>query len=301
MEERDYKIANHTFCLRMEADALLWENLGAYAPFVVPIPDKAAPIFTLTVAEKEENPDWESLFSVGDFDGDGACLKLFYAADGGRVFRISRQNQDLNHIFYLHIASDYHTATLSISEDSAQEEQVFALTNALMLLYAFTTATLGTLLMHASVVINNGKGYAFLGRSGTGKSTHSKLWLDHIEDSELLNDDNPVIRIENGIPMIYGTPWSGKTPCYKNKQAPLGGIVRLSQAPENKISSLRGVSAYAALSPSLSAMKWEREMADGIHNTLTRLIESTPVYHLQCLPNREAAVLCAQTLKGDMR
>ena len=55
-----------------------------------------------------------------------------------------------------------------------------------------------------------------LGKSGTGKSTHSRLWLKYIPDTKLLNDDNPAVRImDNNTIMIYGTPWSGKTPCYK--------------------------------------------------------------------------------------
>src|SRR5690606_24548491 len=75
------------------------------------------------------------------------------------------------------------------------------------------------ILIHASVVSCAGKAYAFLGKSGTGKSTHSRLWLRHIAGTELLNDDNPAIRIEpDGRVFVYGTPWSGKTPCYKNKK-----------------------------------------------------------------------------------
>src|SRR5690606_39491454 len=66
------------------------------------------------------------------------------------------------------------------------------------------------ILIHASVIAYQQKqGIAFLGKSGTGKSTHSKLWLQHIPDTELLNDDNPVVRLEeDGKAMIYGTPRS---------------------------------------------------------------------------------------------
>ena len=85
------------------------------------------------------------------------------------------------------------------------------------------------------MVIQAGNGYAFLGKSGTGKSTHSQLWLRYLEGYELLNDDHPIIRLVNDEVIIYGSPWSGKTPCYKNKQARLKAVVRLEQASENKI------------------------------------------------------------------
>ncbi len=82
----------------------------------------------------------------------------------------------------------------------------------------------------------------FLGPSGTGKSTHASLWLENVEGTELVNDDNPVVRIlDDGSIKVYGSPWSGKTPCYLNVNYPLGGIVNLIQASHNKISRLGGI------------------------------------------------------------
>ena len=112
-----------------------------------------------------------------------------------------------------------------------------AIDNALMVLFALATADKGTVLFHAAVVSHQGRGYMFLGPSGTGKSTHARLWLKHIGGTELVNDDNPVVR--QGV--VYGSPWSGKTPCYRNVSYPLGGIVVLSQAPYNKIEQLGGI------------------------------------------------------------
>ena len=155
-----------------------------------------------------------------------------------------------------------------------------------------STACRNTLLIHASAIACPHYAYAFLGRSGTGKSTHSQLWLKYIEGTSLLNDDNPVIRLHEEGAFIYGTPWSGKTPCYQNKRLPLGGIIRLSQSPENSIKRLKGASAYATIAPSVSTIKWNRLYADGIHATLSHLISQTEIYHLQCRPDEEAARVC---------
>ena len=74
-----------------------------------------------------------------------------------------------------------------------------------MLMYALATAGNDTLLLHAVVLSCEGKGYLFLGPSETGKSTHARLWLKHIEGTELVNDDHPVVR--NGV--VNGSPWGG--------------------------------------------------------------------------------------------
>ncbi|MEG1866539.1 MAG: hypothetical protein RR331_06680 [Bacteroides sp.] len=298
MKKADYTVARHTFRLQMEADSPLWQCLNNYDPFKEENPEGTSPVFTLTVAEDEDKTNLSLLTPQVDLDSDGACMELFITADGGRMFRIYLHDEAATRGSHLYISPGYHEATLYFCADATKGNRLFGITNALMLLYAFTTATLDTLLVHASVIANGGKAYLFLGRSGTGKSTHSRLWLQHIPGSTLLNDDNPVIRIAaDGIPILYGSPWSGKTPCFRNECAPAGAMVRLSQAPQNRIARLKGIAAYAALAPSLSGMRWETKMADGIHATLSQLVEKVPIFHLQCLPDEPAARLCAQTTK----
>ena len=99
--------------------------------------------------------------------------------------------------------------------------------------------------------------------------------------------------------MVYGSPWSGKTPCYRNVRYPIGGIVKLSQAPENKIRRLKGVEAYAAIVPSISGKRWNKSMADGLHETETALVKAVPIWHLECRPDEEAAELCCGHVVGN--
>ena len=170
--------------------------------------------------------------------------------------------------------------------------------NAMMVLFAMATARLATLLFHASTVSLEGKAYMFLGKSGTGKSTHSRLWLQNIEGAELVNDDNPVVRVnEDGTAVVYGSPWSGKTPCYRRVAYRLGGIVGLAQAPRNAIRRMGGIEAYALLSSSVSGKVWDKGIADGLHHTLNALAMKTAVWHLDCLPDGEAARLCCEAVK----
>ena len=151
--------------------------------------------------------------------------------------------------------------------------------------------------MHSSVTVKDGKGYLFLGRSGTGKSTHSQLWINNLEGCELLNDDNPVLRIEeNGEIRVYGSPWSGKTPCYRNLDYPVGAIVDLHQAKVNQIRRMSIAEAYATMFTSSSGIRFLKELADGIHAALEKVVCSVPCYSLDCLPNADAAFLCYKTV-----
>lgn len=177
-------------------------------------------------------------------------------------------------------------------------EASFVVDNFLMMIYAFATAVCGTLMVHASVIEYEGRGYLFLGKSGTGKSTHARLWLKNIAGSRLLNDDNPVVAADplTGQVKVYGTPWSGKTPCYLNKSVPVGAFVRLEQAPCNDISRLTAVRAFASILPSCSCVKQETEIYKGIIDSVTQIAMQIPVFHLKCLPDRDAAYLSMRTV-----
>jgi len=172
----------------------------------------------------------------------------------------------------------------------------FGLNDALMLIYAFAGAYHQTLLIHASCVSYHGYGYPFIAKSGTGKSTHTSLWLKYIEGSELMNDDNPVVRIVDGTPYIYGSPWSGKTPCYKDVKAPLGAVTRIDRALANSVDRLDPVQAFASLLPACSSMKWDTNLYKHLCDTVTTIIETTPIYTLHCLPDEEAARVCHKTI-----
>ena len=173
----------------------------------------------------------------------------------------------------------------------------FSLNTVLMLMFAFATAQKNTLLMHASVTMKDGKGYLFLGKSGTGKSTHSQLWIHHVGGCVLLNDDNPILRVEeSGEVRVYGSPWSGKTPCYKNLNVPVGAIVSLRQAKVNKIKRQSLPEAYASVYVSFSGYRFIKEMAEGLHVTNAKVVSAVPCFMLDCLPNAEAAWLCYQTV-----
>lgn len=277
-ETRHYEVAGHAFAVSGEGEDLaLMEN---YAPFAA---DGQPSVFSLSI-ERGAAPSFTEELRQED---EGQVIVCGRTADGQPVFEFVWAGATAG---WLVCTADYREGRLATTGSHTK----LAIDNALMVLYALATAGSGTVLFHAAVVSHGDRAYMFLGPSGTGKSTHARLWLKHIDGTELMNDDNPVVRIgADGRATVYGSPWSGKTPCYRNVSRELGAIVLLSQAPFNKIRRLGGLEAYAALVPSISGKRWDERIADGLHQTENALASTVPTWHLQCLPDEEAARLCA--------
>lgn len=168
----------------------------------------------------------------------------------------------------------------------------YGLNNALILVFAFAGCFRQTLLIHASLVRHDGRGYAFTAKSGTGKSTQVSNWLRYIPGCDLMNDDNPVVRVIGGEVYIYGSPWSGKTPCYRDVKAPLGAVTKICRDTVNRVERMPPIHAFATLLTACSSMKWDSGIYNAICDTVTRVVEKIPVYTLHCLPDRESAIVC---------
>ena len=166
--------------------------------------------------------------------------------------------------------------------------------------YGIMVLPFDTVAIHSSSVVYKGKAVLFLGESGTGKSTHTRLWREYIPGAVLLNDDSPVLRAEDGKVWAYGSPWSGKTPCYKQERYELAGCTRLSQAPYNKMKKLTVLQAYGAIHPSCPPeFAYDGKLYDCISGFIDKLISNIACYHLACLPDKEAAELSCRTLFGE--
>ena len=177
--------------------------------------------------------------------------------------------------------------------------EIYLLRFALWVGFGVLTCMDLTVAIHSSCIVYQNKAVLFLGESGTGKSTHTRLWREYIDGAILLNDDSPVLRVEDGKVWAYGTPWSGKTPCYKNQRYELVACVRLSQAPHNKIKRLSVLQGYGALHPSCPPeFAYDGQLYDGVSQVMDAILSQVPVYHLECLPDEEAALLSCKTIFG---
>lgn len=194
---------------------------------------------------------------------------------------------------------------LKLSLKSDDSQQVYCLRGnmdpallrfALWFAFNMAFAQSKTIAIHASAIVYKGKAWLYTGKSGTGKSTHTRLIHQCFTEVELLNDDSPIVRIEKGKCMVYGSPWSGKTPCYKRLRVELGGIVRLYQDTQNKMEQLTTHPAIGALLPSFPPELYLNAVGQQyVIHLISDILETTELFSLRCLPNKEAAKLSIET------
>ena len=275
-----YKVAGHVFSLSTKEDYR--NDLQQYEPFLTEATDNTA--FSIVIVDQLPTVLFHEELRQED---EGQTIVAGHLSTGEPYFEFWLGARLCATLLS---GTDYKTGKIEVKEN-----WLFGVNNAIMVMYAMATSNSRTALFHSSVVSYQGLAYMFLGHSGTGKSTHSSLWLKYINGTELVNDDNPVVRIlDNNEVRVYGSPWSGKTPCYRNVSYPVGAIVKLSQAPYNRIERLKGVKAYAAVMPSISGKRWDKKQAEGLHETENLLAQFAAIWHLDCLPDEAAALLCCK-------
>ena len=276
------------FTPQATTDASLLRSL---TPFIVSEGGNyATPLLTLTVDNQMKRDKSATL--IRSFDTGNGDTIVSRLADGGYQYVICNLRGEACCLLECHNRFTQCRCALR----GHATNRLFGLNNALMMAFAFAASYHETALIHASCIMKGQWGYPFTAKSGTGKSTHSALWMQCIEGCELLNDDNPIVRIVDGQPFIYGSPWSGKTPCYRNRQARLGAMTRIERCLSNHCDPLSPAQAFASLLPACSSMQWDEEIHTNLCNLITRIIETTPCYTMHCLPNEEAAMVCHQTI-----
>lgn len=291
LRRQAYKVAGHLFSIGMPQDSFLWERMKmSYGPFEVSQDNDSDSIFSLEISDEVLAEGASLVYSNKEDVEEGFITIEVYSTPKGHYFELT-QPGSLQVNARLLIDSTLRVARLSLAGRPVEQWLIF--NTAVDFCFLLSTADKGTVLTHASSVIYEGKAYLFLGKSGTGKSTHSRMWQTALEGVVLMNDDHPVLRVaDDGRTVAYGSPWSGKTPCYKNISAPLGGIIRISRAPYNKARRLPPIQAYASLMTSCSGMTWYKELADGRDRTLQAIVSKTPCWVMECLPDEDAARVC---------
>ena len=153
------------------------------------------------------------------------------------------------------------------------------------------------ILFHGSAIALDGEGYLFTAKSGTGKSTHTALWRRVFgERAVMINDDKPLIRIQNGIATVYGTPWNGKHRLGRNISAPLKAICILTRAQENRIVSIDKRTALPMLVQQTYRPADVQKTAKTLQ-LIDSLANSVSLYRLGCNMNITAAQAAYEAMK----
>jgi len=171
-------------------------------------------------------------------------------------------------------------------------------TVALLRVFSEAAADKGVILFHSSVMLYDGKAYLFTAPSGTGKTTHCRLWKELLGDRcTFLNGDKPMIDT-SGSPVIYGTPWKGKERYGINASAPVAAICFVKRGSEN---SIRRLTAEEALPKMIRQTYRPRDKAGLVKmmNSVIRLSQSTELFELTCNISTGAAVTSFEAMTGE--
>jgi hypothetical protein len=145
------------------------------------------------------------------------------------------------------------------------------------------------IMLHSSAVVVDGRAYLFTAASGTGKSTHTSLYLkEFMERAFILNDDKPAVRLEDGVFYAYGTPWSGKNGINTNARAPIAGICVLHRGERNEISRIGGKAAIFGIY-SQTLKPGSEKYINRVLSIIEKIIETVPIWELRCNMDPEAA------------
>ena len=156
------------------------------------------------------------------------------------------------------------------------------------------------LLFHGSCVAVDGEGYLFIAPSGTGKSTHTRLWREMLgARAVMVNDDKPLLHVSERGVTVYGTPWNGKHRLSQNIAAPLRAVCVLQRAPENRIAPIPGVEAFSYLVR--QSYRYENEADERRALALLDLLtQQVGLYRLGCDQTPAAAETAWQAMRpGD--
>lgn len=138
-------------------------------------------------------------------------------------------------------------------------------------------------IMHASVVAVDGAGYAFLAHSGTGKTTQTRLWLEHFGDrAKVINGDKPLVRrMEDGSFLAYGTPWCGKEGLGCNDSVPLRALFLVERAVQPSCAAATEEECVDRLFHQL-LMPEDPDQMDRLLSLADGLVGAVPSYILRC-------------------
>lgn len=272
-------IGGHVLSIVGEAEGSIIRHMPCFSPFLTQQPGK----WSICFSNSFHTPIHTPIHQFKLENQTDCCLS---STPDGMLFSLNAGQPD---------ALDMHFANNRV--ECCHCDNPSFLKFGLWMAYSLLGLPCNALPIHAAVVVVDGRAALFLGESGTGKSTHASLWINHIPGAMLLNDDSPILSIENNQAWVYGSPWSGKTPCYKPQRFPVQGIVRLQQAPFNRIRQLATPLSIVSLQPSLPPSLVHADSLQALlMEFISHVIKKTPIYQLDCLPDDKAAFLCHNTL-----
>lgn len=283
-----YKIANQKF--RLKSDTPLIENLDS-SLFRDEISEE--PDINCEVKFVEELPDVQ-----GSRLGQALDTRLYQTKEGMYLETFHKEDKQGMILSYLPKSTQEMVQIWALKKHMPHTARLQVLWSAMDLPYQLLKKNVLTL--HSSVVEINGGVIIFFAPSGVGKSTQAALW-ERYRGAKQLNGDKTGISSENNRTIAYGLPFCGTSKICTNFSLPVRGMVLLSQAEENKISRLTGLTALKAVMDNCFGHPSMEGCMEQMIEITSKILENVPIYALACTPDENAVICLEEQLRKDNR
>ena len=149
--------------------------------------------------------------------------------------------------------------------------------------------------LHGVLLEDAGKGIIICADSGTGKTTHARMWRD-TRNAFIIDGDRATCVKEGSRWLAFGIPWCGSSGEYMNRTVPIKAIVVLDRGDENKACRITGIESFLRVMPHLQYPEWDLGLSRKAMDLMQNLTEEIPVIHLLCRPDPEAVDTLEQLL-----
>lgn len=213
----------------------------------------------------------------------GFFEKQFYSSHNGIIWEITRRsNHDV--IIRYNISLDW--KCISLLEDHSQSYG-FTAFESIGQLFCYSAIQYSILSFHGVLMEYQGKGIIISAASGTGKTTHARLWRDY-KNALIINGDRSCCYKQENQWIGFGIPWSGTSGENINRNVPIHAIVILERGTSNHAEKLDKYTGFQYLFPHLLYPCWDISLTNKTFDLLDDFIHSVDIIRLSCLPNKES-------------
>lgn len=219
--------------------------------------------------KKYEDSDW---FSV--FENDNGDSLFSFVPD------------EVCNITHLYIPCDSNEAEIYIEDKLISEKNISVIeTTPFLMCFMVMLLRFSGIILHSSGVSFNDKGFIFCGKSGSGKTTISNLFIQS-NYATLLTDEALIIRKLNGSIRIFGSPWKGSgDDIYCNSSSLLSHIYFIYHGKANICNNMDKREAISILVKQAFPYFWDKKLMLRSFSLMTEIANTVPCSSLHFLPN----------------
>ena len=253
--------------------------------------DEGASCASLIISEAAPGTEYTLTEKIADERSGFYSRQIFRQPDNGTLWRFVETRSQEVALAYKMSANWDRIELIEDNTDSAGSAAFEYLSR--MVIYSAIRK--GVVTFHGALLEHDGKGIIISAPSGTGKTTHARLWRDNL-NSLIINGDNACTYITDGKRTGFGIPWCGTSGENINREVPISALVILEQSEVNEAEKLSGYEAFTEALPVLQCPAWDKETSELALDGMESFLSDVPVFRLKCRPDSDAVLTLKKAL-----